>query len=380
MYYGSKSPHGGDIYESDIRLDFSANVNPYGMPDAVKRAAAEALEEAERYPDPYCRELAAAIAEAEGLPKEDIFIGNGASELIFAYCMAQKFRKVILPVPAFSEYEENLKKAGSGIIYYRMKEAGGFLPDEGLLSLLEGPAEAANRLGKEQTGTDRTGTDQTAGNEFRGELPDALFLCSPNNPTGMSVPLELMKKVLETVRKRKICLFMDECFYELSDGKHTLKNELADNRNIFILRAFTKCYGMAGLRLGYGLCADHELLAKMSLYTPAWSVSGPAQKAGLAALKEKAFLEETVRKIRLERQRLTEQMQSLGLTVFPSEVNYLFFKGPKDLYDRLLAEGILIRNCANYAGLSAGYYRIAVRTPKENREFLRILRQVLTAA
>lgn len=347
MYYGTKNPHGGDIYESNIRLDFSANVNPFGMPASVKEAAAAALQEADRYPDPYCRELVRAIAEAEELPAEDVFVGNGASELILAYCLAQKFRRAAVAVPSFIDYTEALEKAGTEVVFYFMKKENGFVPDDGILRFLE------------------------------QEKPDALFLCSPNNPTGRSVPEALLEKILARTKEENISLFMDECFYELSDGRRTIKKELADSKNLFILRAFTKCYGMAGLRLGYSLCADHELLKNMSVYTPPWSVSGPAQKAGVAALKETDYLERTVREIRTEREWLSGRLAELGLTVYPSEVNYLFFEGQTDLPQLLRNEGVLIRDCSNYEGLGPGYYRIAVRTHKENEEFIRTLGQVL---
>lgn len=342
-----ENPHGGDIYQSNIRLDFSANVNSFGMPAAVVKAAEEAIKEADRYPDPYCRELVNAIAEEEGLPREDVFVGNGASELIYAFCMAQKFQKAALAVPSFIEYEEALKKAGSGIVFYYMKKENGFALDEEILSFME------------------------------KESPDALFLCSPNNPTGRSVPKDLVKKILETARKKGIFLFLDECFYELSDQRITLKDALSENINLFILRAFTKCYGMAGLRLGYCLCSNHELLARMSSYTPPWSVSHPAQRAGIAALKEKEFLDHSVRQIQKERKWLTEQLDGLGLTVYPSEVNFLFFEGRQDFSELLFQKGVLIRNCANYEGLQPGYYRIAVRTHEENVAFIDILREIL---
>lgn len=344
MYYGIKNPHGGDIYESNVRLDFSANVNPCGMPRGAARAAAAALKDADRYPDPFCRELVREIAQKQSLPEEDIFIGNGASELIYAFCMAERPQRTVVAVPAFVEYAQALKHAGSEVIYYYMKKENGFAPDEGLISFLQ------------------------------QVKPDALFLCNPNNPTGRPVDDVLLKRILETTRAEGIRFFLDECFCELSDRQVSLKNELASFGNLFILRAFTKCYGMAGLRLGYCFCADHQLLARMSEFTPPWSVSHPAQMAGIAALREDKFLQESRMKIKEAREELKQQMEDLGLKVYPSETNFLFFEGPSDLPERLKKDSILIRDCSNYEGLGKGYYRIAVRKKEENTQLIRSLK------
>lgn len=138
---------------------------------------------------------------------------------------------------------------------------------------------------------------------------------------------------------------------------------LADAPQLFILKAFTKNYGMAGLRLGYGMSADAQLLYRMSQTVQPWNVSVLAQAAGTAALQEQAFLQRAREVICCERPYLTRCLQNMGLKVCPSAANYLLFRGPEGLHVSLKTQGIAIRSCDNYPGLGPGWYRLAVRLP-----------------
>ena len=173
-------------------------------------------------------------------------------------------------------------------------------------------------------------------------------------------------------------LFLDECFQDLTDEEaaYSMKHHLHENPNLFILKAFTKSYGMAALRLGYGLCGNSKLLAAMSRSVQSWNVSLPAQMAGVAALEEKGFLEKTKEVIRQERSWLKEQLEQLQFRVVPSQVNYLFFYSEDKLYDQLLKQGIQIRDCSNYYGLGEGWYRIAVKLHMQNQELMEALRKI----
>ena len=196
------------------------------------------------------------------------------------------------------------------------------------------------------------------------------------NPTGKIVDAELMKQILVLCKQNGTCLFVDECFLDLSDSGESLKQYLANYRNLFILKAFTKSYGMAGIRLGYCMSSDSELLEKMSQSTQPWNVSGIAQAAGVAALQEKAFLQKTKDLIVVERQWLKRELEELGFRVYPSSVNYLLLQAPACLYTKLKAKKITIRNCDNYVGLGPGWYRIAVRLHEENEALIRAIKEV----
>lgn len=156
-----------------------------------------------------------------------------------------------------------------------------------------------------------------------------------------------------------------------------MKGFLRDHPELFILKAFTKSYGMAGVRLGYCLCSDDELLAKMSRTAQPWNVSILAQAAGVVALQEQDFLIKTKELIPVERSWLKDELENLGFWVCPAKANYLLFHGKPGLHTALKERGIAIRNCDNYHGLSSGWYRIAVRLHEQNEQLIAAIKQVL---
>lgn len=348
MLYHTTNPHGGDVYDAQIQLDFSANTNPYGTPRAVLDAMSAVLTQVHQYPDPYCRRLVAAIADFEALPKDWILCGNGAAELIYAYCEALRPRRAMELAPTFSEYSQALKRVGCEIERYTLKQQEHFTLTEDFLPVLE------------------------------ESCPEVLLLCNPNNPTGQQIGRPLLEKILKRCDRQGTHLFVDECFLDLSDGGESMKTALAEHPNLFILKAFTKSYGMAGVRLGYCLCADGALLERMSQALQPWNVSTLAQAAGAAALGEREFLQKTRALIRQERQFLQSRLEALGFWVCPSGANYLLFRGREDLHLRLRERGIAIRSCENYHGLGPGWYRIAVRQREENERLIGAIKEVCT--
>ena len=187
MLYHTQNPHGGDVYDGEIRLDFSANTNPYGTPQGVLDAMSAVLSRVHRYPDPYCRELVKAISELESVPKDWIFCGSGAAELIYSYCEALRPQKAMELAPTFSEYSLALERVGCQVERYPLKKENYFSLTEGFLPALE------------------------------RSRPDALFLCNPNNPTGQVIGLPLLEKILNLCDRQGTALFVDECFLDLSD-------------------------------------------------------------------------------------------------------------------------------------------------------------------
>ena len=204
---------------------------------------------------------------------------------------------------------------------------------------------------------------------------DVVMLCNPNNPTGCLIDGNLLEKILQRCREYHIYLLLDECFVDFVDEpeKTTSKQLLEQYREMFILKAFTKLYAMAGLRLGYGMSRNTELLQKMEQCLQPWNISIPAQAAGVAALREKAYVAESKQLIRQERKWLQEQLKTLGIRVYDSAANYIFFRGPEGLTEKLLKQQIIIRDCSGYPGLGEGYYRIAVRTHAENEKLIQIM-------
>lgn len=345
--------HGGDWagYSEEYGgqpLDFSANVSPLGVPSGVKRAIAAAAESADRYPDPLCRSLCRKLAEHEQVPQEYVLCGNGAADLIFRAVMARKPKKALITAPAFAEYEAALTACGCETTYYFLREENDFHLDQDFLEAI---------------------------------VPgvDMVFLCEPNNPTGVSSPREFLLSVVEQCARCGALLMLDECFGDFLEepDHHTLKGVLGENPGVVILKAFTKLYAMAGVRLGYALCADGRLVEEMRQAGQPWAVSSLAQAAGEAALEEREYVEQVRRMVAEERPWLARQLTNLGMRVVPGEANYLLFQCVKPLIQPLRERRILLRSCGNYHGLDESWYRTAVRTHEENVRLIQELSEVV---
>ncbi len=333
--------HGGDIYSEPCKIDFSANINPFGMPQSVKKAACDGVEAAVSYPDISCRDLKKKLSEKIQMPKEYLIFGNGAAEVIFSVVHALKPAKTLVTAPGFAEYEHAVQVFGGAAESYLLEEKKEF-----------------------QIGTaylDRIGPDT-----------DLVFLCNPNNPTGQLTEPELLEEILNRCRKYGTFVVLDECFNEFLDDpqRYTMLPKVREYDNLMILKAFTKIYAMPGLRLGYGVCSNEALIEKMGEIVQPWNISVPAQFAGAAALEEDAFVEQTRRWISEEKKWMRRQIEQMGMQVFGSKANYLFFKGPADLAQICKKQGMLIRDCSNYEGLQPGYYRAAVRRHEENEKLI----------
>lgn len=339
--------HGGNIYQKTYRTDFSVNVNPLGTPESVITAACEGVRHSAQYPDVACGKVRKKLAAAEKVNGEQIIFGNGAADLIFSLVQAEKPKKVLLPAPTFAEYQQAVHAVGGEVIYHMLTEADGFCLDQRILEKLT------------------------------PEI-DMLFLCNPNNPTGLPLKKEQVLHILERCAECKTLLVVDECFNEFLDEPqdYSVKPFLDRFPNLFLLKAFTKIYAMAGLRLGYGFSADTALLQRMRESGQPWNISIPAQYAGVAALEEQEYVKRSKKLLVEERAYLKTQLRQIGFTVYDSQANYIFFYARPDLYQILADRGILIRDCSNYVGLSEGYFRIAVKTHAENVDLIQTIKAI----
>lgn len=338
--------HGGNYFSRDIIHDFSVNINPLGMPEGVKRVLAENTDKFSAYPDPKCSELVKRLSEAEDLPAENIVCGNGAADLIYRLVHAKKPKRALLISPTFSEYEKALSEVDCEIVFHELNEAEDFALTEHILD------------------------------DISDDI-DMLFLCSPNNPTGAVIKPFLMDRIYEECSRKDILLVVDQCFigFVSKCERYLLKPK----SGAIVLKAFTKLYAMAGLRLGYMLCGDISLAEKLRETGQCWSVSVPAQLAGEAALLEKGYALETAELIRREREYLTCSLENMGLKVYPSEANFLLFRSALSLDELLLREGIAIRSCANFRGLDRTYFRTAVRTHEENTALINAAKKIIVS-
>jgi threonine-phosphate decarboxylase len=339
--------HGGDIYHHIGVLDFSANINVYGMPKSVRQAAAKSLDACIHYPDVTMYSLREAVAKRENVDISWIICGNGAADLIYSLVHAIRPAHALVTAPAFAEYEQALLSVDCTVHSHMLEERQQFQVDEKILEQI---------------------TDET----------DLVFLCNPNNPTGQLIEPELLSAIADRCEQTGTYLILDECFNDFLDEpeRYSLKSTLAERKHLVILKAFTKMYAMAGLRLGYALCANEELYAKIETVRQPWSVSIPAQAAGVAAAGEMQYASWSQKQLSEAKKVLVKELEECGISVIGGAANYLFFKAQSDLGERLLQQNILIRNCSNYNGLKEGYFRVAVRTPKDNEVLVQAIRSI----
>lgn len=341
--------HGGDIYRNDIELDFSVNVNPFGIPDLVKEALTDGLKQVCQYPDMQCSQLKKELAiHLSFVQEEQIICGNGASELLMGICRAIMPKKALIVAPGFSGYEYALSAVGAKIEYCYLRKQDGYACTLDFIECM------------------------------KQQKPDVVILAHPSNPVGRLLTEEVFEAVLSCAKGMGCYLIIDECFINLTlHGKQDTKlSYIKDYEKFMILRAFTKSFAMPGIRLGYLIGKNETLLSNIEKQLPEWNVSVFAQLAGIAALKENVFLEKSVKEIEIERNWVIEELLKLGIEVFSSDANFLLFYDPKvDWYQKLLQEKILIRDCSDYEGLSKGYYRIAIKSHAENKQLIQLLKQ-----
>lgn len=333
--------HGGVISgtgATDV-LDFSANLNPLGMPDNVREALLRSVGDWERYPDPGCAELTERLAERLGVPPENIVCGSGAADLIYRIVGAVRPKYGLVADPCFSEYRKAFRENGIPVTGLMLFEEIGFAVHENILNQVS--------------------------NIRKGYM---LVLASPNNPTGRVISRELLQWLCTECERLGVYFLCDECFLDLTENAASVLEFM--NPNVIMLSAFTKTYAMAGLRLGYAVFGDKRLAEAVRRRGQYWSVSAPAQTAGIAALDSGDYLERSRRLIAEQRGYLTERLSEFGIKVFPSDANFLLLKSEVPLYEPLYERGIVIRRCANFGFLNEKFYRIAVRTESENKKLI----------
>ena len=338
--------HGGDIYTHRGVIDFSANLNPLGMPKAAKDALRENVDAYEAYPDPHCSELTAALARKEGVSPDKVICTAGATDLMGRVVMAARPKTALVTAPCYSGYDQAREQGQARIVHHVLREKDGLNVTERLLDDIE---RSAAQL---------------------------VFIANPNNPTGLVMPPALIEKILAGADALGARVVLDECFVEFTH-EASMAPRIDEFPQLVVMKALTKIYSMAGLRLGYGLCSDASFMRRLNDVGQPWTVSTPAQVAGLASLASEGFVEATRGYVDDAREKLKAGLASCGLRVLDGQANYLMFSCSRRLYEPLLERGVLIRRCENYEGLDSTWYRVAVRTQAENEQLIAALTEVL---
>ena len=363
--------HGGNIYKIfrekniDKILDYSSNINPYGLPENLKKEIFEKLFVLERYPDPDYIELREKIAEKNNLNIENIIVGNGATEIIFLFMKILSPKKVLIVSPTFGEYERAIKASTLAndsleINYFELKEAENFV-----LNIKNLETELENNY-------------------------DLLILCNPNNPTGQFLKLKKLEEILKICEQKNTKLFVDEAFVEFVEDweNESIINSKENKENLFVIRAFTKFFAIPGLRLGYGICFNKNLLKKMLEKKEPWSVNNIADLAGQTVLDDENYIQKTKEWIKDQKKYMYENLNKIeGLRAYKTEVNFILLKiednllekglDVKNLRKKMLEKGILIRDASNFIYLNKHYFRLAIKDKLNNEKVIETLTSIL---
>ena len=364
--------HGGNIYkifrEKNITeiLDYSSNINPYGVPKSLKRKIAENIGILERYPDPDYVELREKLAWLNKVELENIVLGNGATEAIFLFIKVIKPEKVLIISPTFGEYERAVRACKNSesqkieIEYFELEEKDEFRLNIGKLK---------KELEKKY---------------------DLVIICNPNNPTGKFLKMAETEEILRECNRYDTKLFIDEAFIEfLEDGlKESIVNSGENKKNLFVTRAFTKFFAIPGLRLGYGIYFDKNLEKKIAEKKEPWSVNNIAEMAGITVLDDTGYIEKTLNWITEEKKYIYEKLSEIsGIKPYKTEVNFICVKikdeliskglNVKKLREKMMEEGILIRDASNFKFLDERFFRLAIKDRKSNDRVIETLREIL---
>ena len=363
--------HGGNIYKIfrekniDKILDYSSNINPYGLPENLKKEIFEKLFVLERYPDPDYIELREKIAEKNNLNIENIIVGNGATEIIFLFMKILSPKKVLIVSPTFGEYERAIKASTLAndsleINYFELKETENFV-----LNIKNLETELENNY-------------------------DLLILCNPNNPTGQFLKLKKLEEILKICEQKNTKLFVDEAFVEFVEDweNESIINSKENKENLFVIRAFTKFFAIPGLRLGYGICFNKNLLKKMLEKKEPWSVNNIADLAGQTVLDDENYIQKTKEWIKDQKKYMYENLNKIeGLRAYKTEVNFILLKiednllekglDVKNLRKKMLEKGILIRDASNFIYLDKHYFRLAIKDKLNNKKVIESLSSIL---
>ena len=339
--------HGGlySIKNPDSKIiDFSSNVNPLGPPPGVKKYLKKNIKSLEVYPDSESTKLRKNLSWYTKVPANKIVVGNGATEIIYNFCHAflNKKTPVLIPVPTFGEYEAVAKLSGCKVSFFKT------------MNLSENLDLFLKKIPKN----------------------GCIFLCNPNNPTGLLLSRKTMLKILQNAKKKSTFVFVDECFIELSDHKQSLVNDLKKYENLFVLRSLTKSFGLAGLRIGYGL-GNKQVISILNKIKIPWNISGIAQKAASAALCYNKYLVKSKKLIDKETKFLRNSISKIGsYSCYNTSSNFILIKSKlksKTLQKKLLRKKILIRDGSSFRGLDENHIRIAVKSHKENVKLVKAL-------
>ncbi len=333
--------------DPDKLIDFSASINPLSPPSCVSQLLLETPRLLREYPDPNCSLITEKISLVTGIPEDWIRVTNGSTEMIYLLPhLLHEGQQVAILDPCFSEYEKAFRAFNIQPHSIALEANNNFrIGSSGLFSQLD----ATPQLG-------------------------AIVLGNPASPTGKLYG-DLLPELQKYCQKRDIVLIIDEAFIDFSSAANSAWNLLERNSNLILIRSLTKFYSIPGLRVGYGVLHPEKIQRIAPRQYP-WSVNALAQAIGAEVISDKTFIEEARTKTLRERDFIFHALSSINeIEVFPSDANFLLFRirdnhPPADLYQYLLSQSLLIRNCGNFRGLDESFFRISLRTRDDNQKLV----------
>ncbi|MED9948084.1 MAG: threonine-phosphate decarboxylase [Peptacetobacter hiranonis] len=351
------SVHGADInsaaelygLEADKIIDFSSNINPF-IVDSMDKIVAAGVGSLQKYPDIKYRRLRKNIAYYLGVDDSQVIPGNGATEIIYLLMRNLSGRLAIIN-PTFSEYRKGAEIAGLSVVDFVMDWKKDFKLD-------------LDEIYRRK-------------DEF-----DSIFICNPNNPDGS---VRDIKKLLEFAEKEGKLLIVDETFIEFADYEkdRSLVNMVEKSKNLFIIRAVTKFFGIPGIRLGYGISSNRELLQKMYDEKEPWTINSFADSASDFIFKEEEYIRKSKKYFSKERVCMINEINKIdGIKAFNSDANFILVRFENrnvlDVKENLLKRaGLLIRDASNFIGLDSSFARVAIKNHEQNTVLVDALRSVL---
>ncbi len=356
--------HGADTFEAadktgfireDI-LDFSSSVNPLGASRKAIEAIKNSINLIPSYPDSSSTNLRNAIAKHyKGITKDNVVIGNGSTELIYLFADAfmQKGDAAIVPAPSFSEYENAVRKTGATVKHVKLNK--NFQAD---------PANFIRKMNKKVK---------------------VLYFCNPNNPTSILTSIDKLKEIIQEAFARSILVFLDEDFLEFVENgeEFSMIQNLKNFPNLFVLRSFTKIFGLTGLRVGYGIASEEITSIMLNTKIP-WNVNCLGQAASVAALEDEDHLQKTLELVKKEKAFMLDELKQLKVfKIYPPDANFFFIDTRNSgltgtqIKERMLKRGVLIRDCSSFVSLDEYFIRVAVKTRTENEKLLDALKETV---
>lgn len=343
------------IKKKDI-VSFAANVNPLGISPKLKETLSERIDSIMSYPDREYTSLREEIALYVNADKEDIIVGNGSTELISLFIQIRKPKKALIVGPTYSEYEREVTLGGGCSVYHRLEEENDFLID---IKSLE--------------------------KELDSDV-DLLVICNPNNPTSSSISRSDMRKILDICKKKGIFVMVDETYVEFTEDiqKITSVSLTRYYNNIVILRGISKFFAAPGLRLGYAICGNSDLIKEMNQRKNPWTINSLAAIAGEIMFTDEEYISRTRDLISKERDRVCETLKSFpNIKLYEPTANFVLLRILKedlssaDLFEAAIHKGYLIRDCSTFPFLDNKFFRFCFMMPDQNDALLDIIRECL---